>query len=123
WGLLRDSLDLALDAVPAGVPVDEVQACLEQAPGVLSLHDLHVWGMSTTETALTAHLVVVESPTEERFLAELSEQLHDRFVIEHVTVQLERVDSEYFCPLESAHGATQPMAEALSGGSHPVAEG
>jgi len=105
WGLLKDSLDLALDAVPENVPIDAVRQHLVHAPGVVGLHDLHVWAMSTTETALTAHLVIIDSPTQERFLGELTEEIHDRFGIEHVTIQLERIDSAYFCPLEVAHGA------------------
>lgn len=105
WGVLKDSLNLALDAVPENVSIDAVRQYLVDAPGVVDLHDLHVWGMSTTETALTAHLVIVDPPTEERFLGELTEEIHERFGIAHVTIQLERVDSEYFCPLEVGHGS------------------
>jgi cobalt-zinc-cadmium efflux system protein len=106
WGLLRDSVNLALDAVPEGVAIDAVRQYLMEVPGVVDLHDLHVWGMSTTETALTAHLMVIDAPQENRLLGEVAEQLHERFDIEHVTIQLERVDSEYFCPLETTHAVS-----------------
>ena len=65
WGLLRESIDLAMDAVPGGVAQEEVQDYLASVPGVLEVHDLHIWGLSTTQTALTAHLVCVD-PSAER---------------------------------------------------------
>ncbi len=89
WGLLRESLDLALDAVPEGVDLNEVQAFLTAQPGVTGVHDLHVWGMSTTETALTVHLVVPDGLPDER-LQHLRHELHERFGVEHATVQTEQ---------------------------------
>ncbi|MGQ8420507.1 cation transporter dimerization domain-containing protein, partial [Enterobacter hormaechei] len=59
WGLLRDSVTLSLAAVPPGIDPVAVRACLSERPGVAEVHDLHVWAMSTTETALTAHLVML----------------------------------------------------------------
>jgi len=94
WGLLRDSLNLAVDAVPRGIDPADVRAFLAGQDGVIDLHDLHIWGMSTTETALTAHLVMQAMPADDRFLYELSERLHERFDIHHATIQLERGDAE-----------------------------
>jgi cobalt-zinc-cadmium efflux system protein len=89
WGLLRESLDLALHAVPAGIDREVVENHLRQLPGVASVHDLHIWALSTTETALTAHLVV---PTMDgdALVRTVAAELHDRFGIEHVTIQIER---------------------------------
>ena len=89
WGLLRESLDLALDAVPEGVELSAVKSFLAAQPGVSGVHDLHVWGMSTTETALTVHLVVPEGLAEER-LQGLRHELHEQFGVEHATVQIEQ---------------------------------
>jgi cobalt-zinc-cadmium efflux system protein len=94
WSLLRDSVNLALDAVPAGIDCDSVATFLVGLPEVVGVHDLHVWGMSTTEAALTAHLVVREREgvIENKFLAATEHELHHRFGIEHVTLQLETGD-------------------------------
>ena len=99
WGLLRDSVKLAVHAVPAGIDIDEVEAFLRSLPGVTELHDLHVWGMSTTDIALTVHLVRPNpSDDPDEFLAQTSRELHDRFNIEHATVQVERSARPEFCP-------------------------
>lgn len=90
WGLLRESVNLALDAVPEGIDPEEVEACLLAIPGVVAVHDLHIWGMSTTHVALTAHLVRPVIENEDALLAEACRQLHDRFGIEHATLQVER---------------------------------
>ena len=88
WGLLRDSFDLAMDAAPAGIDVAEVRAGLLSLPGVQDVHDLHVWALSTTETALTAHLV--HAPGGEAGLLAAAQTLaRSRFGIGHVTLQLE----------------------------------
>ncbi|GGR27206.1 cation diffusion facilitator family transporter [Deinococcus ruber] len=89
WGLLRESLDLALDAVPESVNLAEVKSFLSTQPGVESIHDLHVWGMSTTETALTVHLVV-PAGLDEGGLQHLRHELHEQFGVEHATVQVEQ---------------------------------
>lgn len=88
WGLLRDSLDLALDAAPAGLDLDEVRGYLEGLPGVSAAHDLHVWNLSTTETALTVHLVR-DTPADAAFLADAQTGLRVRFGIGHATLQVE----------------------------------
>ncbi|WP_407571696.1 cation diffusion facilitator family transporter [Deinococcus altitudinis] len=89
WGLLRESLDLALDAVPESVDLNEVKAFLSAQPGVSGVHDLHVWGMSTTETALTVHLVMPGGLPDEG-LQHLRHELHGHFGVEHATVQIEQ---------------------------------
>ncbi|KQS55109.1 MAG: cation transporter [Brevundimonas sp.] len=88
WGLLKDSVNLALDAAPAGMQVAEIQDGLMTVPGVSAVHDLHVWGLSTTETALTAHLVHDRSDTE-ALLVEAQGLIRRRFGIGHTTLQLE----------------------------------
>ena len=88
WGVLRESIDLAMDAVPVSVPHHEVQTFLSSLPGVIEVHDLHIWGLSTTDTALTAHLVC-EGETNDRRLHELTAELRSRFGIGHATLQIE----------------------------------
>ncbi len=90
WGLLRDSFNLAMDAVPAGIEPEAVKAYLSDLPGVSGVHDLHIWAMSTTETALTAHLVKPDSKDDDALIEQASNELHDRFGIEHITLQWER---------------------------------
>lgn len=90
WGLLRESLDLALDAVPTGIDPDAVAQYLGSLPGVREVHDLHIWGMSTTHVALTAHLIRPEEGEEDALLGRVCRDLHVRFGIEHCTIQIER---------------------------------
>lgn len=90
WGLLRDSLNLAMHAVPEKINPSEVREYLSALEGVDEVHDLHIWAMSTTETALTAHLVKPDVGDHDAFLREVAQALHDRFGIEHATLQLER---------------------------------
>jgi len=97
WGLLRDSLNLAVDAVPRGIDPGAVREYLSAQPGVSGIHDLHIWGMSTTENALTAHLVMASLPDNDRFLHDIAGQLRRRFHIHHATVQLERGNAEVDC--------------------------
>ncbi len=101
WGLLREGLNLALDAVPAGVDPAAVQAYLASLSGVTEVHDLHIWGMSTTETALTAHLVRPASQTNDRFLADIAHELEHNFRIHHATIQIETGEGE--CRLAPPH--------------------
>lgn len=105
WGLLRESLKLAVNAVPGHVDLAEVADYLRERPGVLDIHDLHIWGMSTTETALTVHLVMPEGPPGDAFLDAVADALQERFRIGHSTLQVERGDSEHVCLL---HRATKP---------------
>ncbi len=97
WGLLRDSFNLALDAVPEGVDMAALQGYLANLPAVTAVHDLHVWGMSTTETALTAHLVSPAAAFTDERLARVCGELHDRFGIEHATLQVEQGDPAHPC--------------------------
>lgn len=98
WGLFRDSFDLAVDAVPKGIDPDEVATYLGDLAGVSSVHDLHIWGMSTTETALMAHLVMPAGPTDDGFLVRVRQGLKERFKIGHATLQVETGDERYPCP-------------------------
>lgn len=99
WGLLRQSLHLSLDGVPADIELDEVRSYLAALPDVSEVHDLHVWAMSTSEVALTVHLVVPGGHPGDDFLCRVSEELHDRFDIDHATIQLER--SSQMCALST----------------------
>lgn len=89
WGLLRESVNLTLDAVPEGVDPATIKAYLAALPGVMEVHDLHVWGMSTTEIALTAHLVMPNGIPNDTFYPQVQHELHDEFGIEHATLQVE----------------------------------
>lgn len=104
WGLLRDSLNLAVDAVPRDVNPQDVRAYLVGLPGVQQLHDLHIWPMSTTDTALTAHLVMELMPEDDEFLHHVSQHLESKFGIHHPTIQIERLDSTVVCH-QSVHCA------------------
>lgn len=97
WDLLRDSLNLATDAVPRELDPKEVREWLSGQPGVAGMHDLHIWPMSTTETALTAHLLMPEPPAGDEFLHDLAQQLHERFKISHATFQVERGNGDNLC--------------------------
>src|SRR5947208_2333121 len=90
WELLRESLNLALQAVPKGIDLSEVREYLAGLPNVTTVHDLHIWPMSTTETALTAHLEMPTGSPGDQFLHEVCEHLHNRFGIEHSTIQIEQ---------------------------------
>ena len=100
WGLLRQSVDLAMDAVPAGVDQAAVQAALEGLPGVIEVHDLHIWGLSTTRTALTAHLVLARP--DPALVQTACAMLHDRFGLDHATLQVEEGEAAMGCALRPA---------------------
>jgi len=97
-GLLKESVDLAMDAAPKGVDVAAVRDWLGRQDGVTEVHDLHIWAMSTTETALTAHLVRPGNPDSDHFLHEACEGLARRFGIGHATLQVE-ADPDHACRL------------------------
>jgi len=99
WGLLRDSVNLALDKVPDGVDATAVRSYLAGLPGVTEIHDLHIWGLSTTETALTAHLVRPGAGTDDALLCRACEELRERFGIGHATLQVEDGDPAQPCAL------------------------
>ena len=101
WGLLRDSVTMSLDATPPGVDPAAVAAFLQERPGVLEVHDLHIWPMSTTETALTAHLVMPEGHPGDAALRAIAEELETRFGIAHPTIQIELEAGA--CPFAPAH--------------------
>ena len=90
WGLFRDSVNLSLQAVPADVNLREVRKYLAGLPNVSTVHDLHVWPMSTTQTALTVHLEMPSGSPGDEFLRKVCEHLHQHFAIEHSTIQVER---------------------------------
>jgi len=93
WGLLRESLDLTLDAAPAHIDVAAVRSYLAEQPGVTAVHDLHVWAMGATKPALTAHLVRPEG-NDDAFLARVSDGIAHHFGIGHVTIQVERAQRD-----------------------------
>jgi cobalt-zinc-cadmium efflux system protein len=103
WRLLKSAIGLALDAVPEGLDAAAVRAHLLALPGVAGLHDLHIWGMSTTETALTCHLIMPAGHPGDAVLNAMAQQLHHRFGIEHATIQIELADSDEACALTPEH--------------------
>jgi cobalt-zinc-cadmium efflux system protein len=90
WGLLRDSVNLALHAVPEGIDPERVTHYLCGLPGVMAIHDLHIWAMSTTETALTVHLVKPDPEADDAVISRATEGLRELFGIQHATIQWER---------------------------------
>jgi cobalt-zinc-cadmium efflux system protein len=103
WGLLRSAIGLALDAVPEGVDPVAVRAHLLALPGVTGLHDLHIWGMSTTETALTCHLIMPDGHPGDGMLGGVVQELQRRFGIQHATIQIELADTDEACVLTPEH--------------------
>ncbi|MBD2136207.1 cation transporter [Anabaena sp. FACHB-1237] len=103
WDLLKDSVNLALDGVPEGIDPRAVKSYLMERPGVVKIHDLHIWAMSTTETALTVHLVIPQGYLGDAFLWQVSQELDHHFGIKHCTIQVETGDSQYPCVLEPDH--------------------
>lgn len=98
WGLLKESIDLSLDAAPKGIDVAKVRDWLAARPGVVEVHDLHIWAMSTTETALTVHLIRPANADCDAFLHQTCEGLAQRFNIGHATMQVE-TDPAHSCRL------------------------
>jgi cobalt-zinc-cadmium efflux system protein len=102
WGLLRESLQLALSAIPAHIDADALETYLRQCSGVADIHDLHIWGMSTTESALTVHLVMPEGYPGDAFMDDIMCTLRERFSIQHSTLQVERGTTNHACSLHAA---------------------
>ncbi|GAB4483146.1 MAG: cation diffusion facilitator family transporter [Erythrobacter tepidarius] len=102
WGLARDTVAMSLNAAPANIDLGEVRRHLAGFEGVAAVHDLHVWPMSTTETALTAHLVMPQRPASDAFMHEIAASLRTRFGVNHATLQI-----------ESGETACQPSCGAL----------
>ena len=97
WGLLRDSINLVMNAVPKDIDINAITDYLQSIPTVIAVHDLHVWGMSTTEVALTVHLVRSELTNNDITLQSIDEYLRSHFGIEHTTIQIE--EGTYECSL------------------------
>lgn len=102
WGLLRDSVAMSLAAAPAGLDVNAVEEDLKSLPGVSDVHDLHVWNMSTSEAALTAHLLMPDGYPGDDFLHQTAQRLEQKFNVHHVTLQVETATAGE-CKLEPAH--------------------
>lgn len=100
WGLLRESLDYAMDAVPKSVDIRSISHYLTELDRVNRIHDLHIWPLSTTEIALTVHLVVSGGILDNAFLREIQQHLHDHFNIQHATIQVETTSEEDDCLLD-----------------------
>ncbi len=121
WALLRESLRLVLAAVPANVDVARVEAFLLSRPGVAAMHDLHIWAMSTTETALTAHLVMPAGYPGDEQVDAISARLKEDFAIHHCTLQVEMGTTSHACvlhPHAAAQGAQHGHKEHQPGHDH-----
>ena len=101
WGLLRDSFNLSADAVPSNIDVGEIKNYLLSLEDVTALHALHVWALSTTENALTVHLVSRKNAIDNLYLEEIEAYLHHTFSIGHSTIQIEKSDESYVCDLDT----------------------
>ena len=99
WDLLWQAINLSLDAVPAGIDPEAVRSYLAQLPGVSEVHDLHIWALSTTQTALTVHLTRPGAALDDDWLADVTHELHDRFGIGHATIQVESGGGRQTCRL------------------------
>ncbi|MDP3086158.1 MAG: cation diffusion facilitator family transporter [Rubrivivax sp.] len=119
WSLFRQSVHLLFDGVPEDVDLLAVQALLEGLPGVARVHDLHVWAMGTSEIAMTAHLVMPEGHADDAFLQNATRQLHDRFEIEHATIQVMRVP--FMAPCATLAPRSPELSAGEPDGSHGVA--
>ncbi|PKU23848.1 cation transporter [Telmatospirillum siberiense] len=103
WGLFRESLNLALDAVPTHIDREAVEDFLMEVPGVVAIHDLHIWPLSTTSVALTAHLVKPNALVDDDVLHRVGKVLQDKFGIDHATIQLENGNGKENCRLTHFH--------------------
>ncbi len=108
WDLLRESMQLALSAIPEHIDASDVENYLRQCRGVTDIHDLHIWGMSTTESALTVHLVMPEGYPGDVYIDEIMLSLKERFTIHHSTLQVEQGTTNHSCALQSNIGTAHP---------------
>jgi cobalt-zinc-cadmium efflux system protein len=99
WGLLRNSLRLVLSAVPAHIDAAAIDAYLCQLEGVTDIHDLHIWGLSTTENALTVHLVMPNGHPGDTFMDEIVQTLKEQYSVHHCTLQIELGTTQHACSL------------------------
>jgi len=100
WELLKDSVNLSIDAVPETIQTVEVERYLLSLPGIISLHDLHIWPLSTTQTALSVHLVTQTTEIDNTLLETIQHTLHESFGIDHATIQTEYQSDTFHCRLE-----------------------
>ena len=100
WGLLRASVQLALNGVPPNIDVSEVDKYLRECEGVIDIHDLHIWAMSTTENALTVHLVTPAGYPGDTYMDNIMKTLAERFNIHHSTIQIEQGTTDHACTLK-----------------------
>jgi cobalt-zinc-cadmium efflux system protein len=103
WGLLKQSMQLALGAVPSHVDVPALTQYLKECQGVKEIHDLHIWGMSTTESALTVHLVMPGGYPGDEFMDTIVRTLRERFSVQHSTLQVEQGTTQHHCTLHPQH--------------------
>ncbi|MCX7193939.1 MAG: cation diffusion facilitator family transporter [Proteobacteria bacterium] len=103
WGLMRDSLHLALNAIPAHIDAVALETYLRGCAGVTEIHDLHIWGMSTTESALTVHLVMPKGYPGDAFMDDIMQTLKEKFSIGHSTLQVEQGTTNHSCALHTEH--------------------
>jgi cobalt-zinc-cadmium efflux system protein len=101
WGLLKDSFLLSNDAVPKHINIEEVDKYLSSLNGVKEVHDLHIWAMSTTEISLTVHLLMPDEQKDDNFLSKVCNQLHNKYGIEHSTIQIEKSAQSANCHCEN----------------------
>ncbi len=101
WGLLKDSIIMSMDAVPENIDPEKIRQYFEKLPGVEEVHDLHIWAMSTTENALTVHLVVKENINQNKLLKTINHELVDHQKIHHPTIQIEQFDNEFVCSFKA----------------------
>jgi len=94
WGLLSEAVRMSLAGVPRGIDIEQVTKVLNELPGVSTVHDLHIWPMSTSENAMTAHLVLPDGHPGKGFLAQVEKLMKTKFAIHHVTIQIELEDEE-----------------------------
>jgi len=110
WGLLREAIEMSLAAVPRTLDYDSIGEALAKLEGVGGIHDLHIWPMSTTETVLTAHLLMPAGHPGDAFLAAAQAMLRERFGIAHATLQIE-LDTECFCALDEGMTGTPAVGD------------
>jgi len=101
WALLKESINLSIDAVPQGINMPDIQSYLNNLDDITSIHDLHVWALSTTEVALTVHIVTTNKEINNQFIEKVQLHLHDVFNIDHSTIQIETANNENSCILNN----------------------
>ena len=103
WNLLKDSLNLSIDAVPKNIDIAKIKEYLQALPNVSGIHDLHVWALSTRQNALSVHLISINDKIDNALICEIQEELNKNFNIGHATIQVEYEKSENFCLLNHTY--------------------